>query len=68
MKKDIDLTRRIRGERFKDHRDHQPKIGNEVFYQLPYYEVKEQRRYLKEYVSKGGPPYKNGDYFAALYM
>jgi hypothetical protein len=30
--------------------------------------VKEERRYLKEYVSKGGPPYKNGDYFAALYM
>ena len=30
MKKDLDLARRIRGERFHDHRDMQPKTGNEV--------------------------------------
>jgi hypothetical protein len=32
MKKDIDLARRIRGERFLDFRDMQPKTGQEVFY------------------------------------
>ncbi len=32
MKKDMELARRIRGERFIDHRDLQPKTGNEVFY------------------------------------
>ncbi len=32
MKKDLDLARRIRGERFHDHRDLQPKTGQEIFY------------------------------------
>jgi histone H3/H4 len=36
MKKDLELARRIRGDRFYDHRDTQPKSGSEVFYQLPY--------------------------------
>ena len=36
MKKDLDLARRIRGERFLDHRDLMPKTGEEVFYMLPY--------------------------------
>jgi hypothetical protein len=35
MKKDMKLARRIRGENFKDHRDHMPKTGNEIFYSLP---------------------------------
>merc|ERR1719272_400610 len=36
FKKDMDLARRIRGDHFKDHVDHQPKSGDEVFLQLPY--------------------------------
>ena len=36
MKKDMDLARRIRGDRNLDHRDQQPKSGDEVFLQLPY--------------------------------
>ena len=32
MKKDMDLARRIRGERFWDRRDLMPKTGNEIFY------------------------------------
>ena len=35
MKKDLDLARRIRGERHMDHRDLQKKSGNEVFYAIP---------------------------------
>ena len=37
MKKDLDLARRIRGDRHLDHRDMQPKTGHEVFYSLPEY-------------------------------
>lgn len=48
MKKDIELARRIRGERFHDHRDLQPKTGDEVFYSLPYYNEKEQMNTLKK--------------------
>ena len=48
MKKDLDLARRIRGERFHDHRDLQPKTGNEVFYQLPYYDEKDHMKNLKK--------------------
>ena len=40
MKKDLDLARRIRGERHQDHRDMMPKTGKEVFHQLPYYNEK----------------------------
>jgi len=32
MKKDVDLARRIRGERFHDHTDNQPKTGREVWH------------------------------------
>ncbi len=48
MKKDIQLARRIRGERFHDHNDNQPKSGNEVFYQLPYYNEKEGLKNLQK--------------------
>ena len=50
MKKDLDLARRIRGERFHDHRDLQPKTGNEVFYQLPYYDEKTEMKHLKKII------------------
>ena len=36
MKKDLDLARRIRGDRNRDHIDHQPKSGKEQFHSLPY--------------------------------
>ena len=52
MKKDMDLARRIRGERFMDHRDQMPKTGDEVFYQLPYYNEKEQMTHLKKVIGK----------------
>ena len=50
MKKDLDLARRIRGERFQDHRDLQPKTGQEVFYQLPYRNEKEQNKQLRKVI------------------
>ena len=46
MKKDLDLARRIRGERFLDHRDLLPKTGKEQFYQLPYHDEKNQMKQL----------------------
>ena len=52
MKKDMDLARRIRGERFRDHIDQQPKSGDEVFYQLPYYNAKEQMIHLKKVIGR----------------
>ena len=36
QKKDMDLARRIRGDRNIDYRDLQPKTGDEVFLSLPY--------------------------------
>ena len=36
FKKDMDLARRIRGDRNIDYRDLQPKTGDEVFLSLPY--------------------------------
>ena len=48
MKKDLDLARRLRGERFHDHRDLQPKTGNEVFYMLPYHDEKDAMKNLKK--------------------
>ena len=36
QKKDMDLARRIRGDRRYDFRDRQPKTGDEVFLSLPY--------------------------------
>ena len=50
MKKDLELARRIRGERFRDHRDLQPKTGNEVFYQLPYYDEADGMKQLKKII------------------
>ena len=50
MKKDLALARRIRGERFHDHNDHQPKTGKEVFYSLPYFNEKEQMKTLKNHI------------------
>eukprot|EP00347_Sterkiella_histriomuscorum_P022275 403331061 len=51
MKKDMELARRIRGERFRDHNDMQPKNGDEVFYQLPYYDEKEKMAQLKKVIN-----------------
>ena len=51
MKKDLDLARRIRGERFQDHRDLQPKTGQEVFYQLPYRNEKDEMKQLKKVIA-----------------
>jgi len=56
MKKDLDLARRIRGERFQDFRDMQPKTGNEVFYQLPYHNEKESMAQLRKVI--GAPASK----------
>ena len=42
MKKDMDLARRIRGDRMQDFRDLQPKTGDEVFLSLPYNSRDEQ--------------------------
>ena len=50
LKKDLDLARRIRGERFNDHRDLQPKTGQEIFYQLPYYNEKEDLKKLNKII------------------
>jgi len=50
MKKDIDLARRIRGERFQDYRDLQPKTGSEVFYMLPYGTDKAQMDQLRKVI------------------
>jgi len=36
QRKDMQLARRIRGDRHHDFTDHNPKTGNEVFLQLPY--------------------------------
>ena len=50
MKKDLDLARRIRGERFHDHRDLKPKTNPEVFYNLPYFNEKAEMQYLKKVI------------------
>ena len=52
MKKDMDLARRIRGDRQVDYRDLQPKTGDEVFLQLPYRPNAEASAQLKAQVSK----------------
>ena len=36
MKKDMELARRIRGDRMNDYRDQMPKTGEETFLSLPY--------------------------------
>jgi hypothetical protein len=40
MKKDMELARRIRGDRNFDFVDRQPKDGSEHFVMLPYYSEK----------------------------
>jgi histone H3 len=50
MKKDMELARRIRGERFQDFRDLQPKTGQEVFYSLPYATDKTHMDALKKVI------------------
>lgn len=50
MKKDMELARRIRGERFQDFRDLQPKTGQEVFYSLPYATDKTHMEGLKKVI------------------
>ena len=52
MKKDMELARRIRGERFLDHRDMQPKSGHEQFYMLPYSNDKDALTQLKKSIVK----------------
>ncbi len=46
MKKDLDLARRIRGDKLRDHVDHVPKTGKEQFHMLPYYNEKEGMKKL----------------------
>ena len=41
MKIDLELARRIRGDRFRDRRELKPKLGTDVFYRLPYFKEKE---------------------------
>ena len=52
QKKDMDLARRIRGDRHFDFRDTQPKTGDEVFLSLPYFNDKEKMEMLKQQVAK----------------
>ena len=52
MKSDMDLARRIRGDRFWDYRDQQPKSGHEVFYMLPYSDEKEKMQQLRTQIAK----------------
>jgi hypothetical protein len=52
MKKDLDLARRIRGERHHDHRDLKDKTGKEVFYHLPYFDVDAGMDLLKKVILK----------------
>ena len=50
QKKDMDLARRIRGDRNFDYRDLQPKNGDEVFLSLPYATDPEKMTMLKQQV------------------
>merc|ERR1712032_43140 len=52
MKKDMELARRIRGDRALDYRDLQPKTGDEVFLQLPYGTDKAKSAQLKAQVAR----------------
>ena len=52
QKKDMDLARRIRGDRNIDYRDLQPKTGDEVFLQLPYRPDAAKSAQLKAQVSR----------------
>ena len=52
MKKDMELARRIRWEKFQDHRDLMQKTGNEVFYMLPYRTDADAMNNLKKQIVK----------------
>jgi len=52
MKKDMDLARRLRGDRNMDYRDVQPKTGDEIFLQLPYKTDAAKSAMLKAQVAK----------------
>ena len=52
MKKDMDLARRIRGDRNIDYRDTQPKTGDEVFLSLPYRTDPAKMQMLKAQVAR----------------
>ena len=52
MKKDLDLARRIRGERCNDHvATHFTRDNNQTFYQLPYYNEAEEMKNLKKAIA-----------------
>lgn len=51
-KKDMELARRIRGDRNFDFVDRQPKTGDEHFMSLPYTNMKESSSQLKNHVAK----------------
>ena len=52
MKKDMDLARRIRGERFHDHVDRHVWTAEEqkTFHSLPYTNEKKQMEYLRQLI------------------
>ena len=51
FKKDMDLARRIRGERFHDHTDYNLKNDDQPYYKLPYFNEKEQMKNLQQILS-----------------
>ena len=52
QKKDMELARRIRGDRHFDFRDTLPKTGDEIFLQLPYSNDKEKMEMLRRQVAQ----------------
>ena len=52
QKQDMDLARRIRGDRNFDYRDLQPKSGDEIFLQLPYSTDPEKAKMIKAQVMR----------------
>ena len=51
MKKDMDLSRRIRGDSNLDHRDLAPKTGDESFYSLPYTNINKGNKTLLQNIA-----------------
>ena len=52
QRKDLLLASRIRGESYRDHRDHNPEKDDDKLYQLPYYNEKEGMKQLKSHLGK----------------
>lgn len=50
MKKDMDLARRIRGDARHDYTDHIPKTGGEDFVSLPYSNIPEGMKQLRQHL------------------